>query len=131
MREFDNEVRLDGWLIDQSQLFLALSDATIRGDGQRAEAGQKRAPMLSDLAAGLDQFTCETLECDFLDCVLFQKSIARTQRLSVTLEQAEIRGLRLSQEQIKEPAPPARWSFDQLQIFGAKSNRPQNAQIIR
>ena len=61
---------------------------------------------------------------------MLEQRVAGADGAHVTLEQRQIAGLRLREQQIEKPPPRARRALDQLQILRAKHHRAQHAEII-
>ena len=61
---------------------------------------------------------------------LLEQRVAGADGVHVTLEQRQIAGLRLREQQVEKPPPRARRALDQLQILRAKHHRAQHAEII-
>jgi hypothetical protein len=73
-----------------------------------------------------------TSSCEKLSSAAsFEQRVAGANGAHVTLEQRQIIGLRLREQQIEKPPTRARRALDQLQIFRAKDHRPQHAEVIR
>src|SRR5690349_19052507 len=83
-----------------------------------------------EFAAEPDQLGGETIQRGLIHNSLFQQSVARTQSLSISLQQRQICWMRLREQQIQKTSPRARRSFDKLKVFRAKDNHAESSQII-
>src|SRR5579884_1194440 len=105
LRQFNGKIFSHTRLIFEPQFFGIVGYAAISKARQRRKFWEKLAAQLDDLIAELDEFGGETFQRSLVDQPLFQDGVAGTQGARVTLEQRQVSGMRLAQEQVhKTPA---------------------------
>jgi hypothetical protein len=108
-----------------------VGDAAVGKAGERGKFRHEFAAGADDAVAKLDELGGETFKRGLIRDAGLEEGIAGADAVHVALEQREVAGLGLREQQVKEAAARAGGTLDELQIFGAKDDGAQGAKIIR
>lgn len=128
--EFHGEIGLHAGLVFEAEFLGIVGNAAVGEAREGGDAGQEFAAGGDELVAEGDEFLGKTVEQGGVRSALFQQGIARAEGVSVALEEGQVGGLGLGEEQVEEAAAGAGGAFDKLQIFGAKHDGAQGAEVV-
>ena len=122
LREFHGEITFHTGQIFEPQFLGVVGNAAIREARERGKFRHEFAAGADDFIAELHEFGGKTFECGLVHDALFEQGISRADGVHVALEQRQIKGIGLCEQQINETPPRARRAFDELQIFREKTH---------
>ena len=128
--EFDGEIVFDTGQIINAEFLGIIRDATVGEAGERGEFGDELAAGADDFVAELDEFLGEAVEGGFIGQALFEDGVAGADAVHVALEEGQVAGLGLGEEEVEKAAAGAGGAFDELEVFGAKDDGAQGAEIF-
>jgi hypothetical protein len=128
--EFDGKIFFDARLVFEAKFLGIVGDPTIGEAGERRQLGNQFMPHANEVIAEFHQLRREAFECEFVHDALLEQSIARAECTGVTLQQRQISGMCLRQQQVNKAASRAGGSFDQLKVFGAEDDNANGAEVI-
>src|SRR6266404_3001918 len=110
--QLDGKVLLHAGKVIQAQILGLICYSTICEPRERREFWNEFAPKTEQLLAHADEFAGKAIQSRGVDNRALQQSIARSQRACVALEQRQVGGMRLGQEQIQESSASPGGPFD-------------------
>lgn len=130
LRQLHGKVALHTGAVFHAQFLGVVRDPPECQARQRREPGEELLAKPDQLVAAFHQFPRKTVQGGRVDHALFEDGVAGAHSLHVALQEGQITGVGLGEEQVDEAAPDSRRALDELQILGAEDDDPQSSEEV-
>ena len=128
--EFDGEIVYDAGQIIKAEVLGIVGNAAVGEAGEGGEFGDEFAAGADEVVAEFDEFRGEAVEGGFVGLALFEDGVAGADAVQVALEEGQVAGLGLSEEEVEKAAAGAGGAFDELEVLGAEDNGAEGAEVF-